>query len=200
MSFLKFNQVQTIGRINYPIDNVELTRLYLNETPKEDIINEFKGGYILMTNNTLTSLRFDSHVLFFKKFDNHILENILILYHKFMLVQFRNEKYFEIYDIYTGDLILKQEFRTKIKFILCKTINDYIVDLKEVECTDLFVVLEKSELHLISLKNLDLQLSTLLTIPASGIECFDCFLNGNEDEFFTKNNKILCKYILSLNI
>jgi hypothetical protein len=61
------------------------------------------------------------------------------------------------------------------------------------------VVLEKSELHLISLKNLDLQLSTVLTIPASGIECFDCSLNGNEDEHVTENNKILCKYILSLN-
>ena len=196
MSFLKFKNLETIAEVKFQLDNIELMRLYFNEAPSEDIINEFKGGYIIMTNNSVMSLRFDSHVFFLKKFDNLQLQNLLILYHKFMLVQFKNENYFEIYNVYTGDLIRKQEFKTKIKCILCKTNNDLIINVNEREFTDLVVILEKSELHIISLKDLDLKISPLLTIQASGIEYYDCSLNNDEEEY-CKSNKVLSKNNLS---
>ena len=164
------------------VENVEVTRAYFNDRPARDFetINEFDGGYLIMGQSVVMSLRFDNHVFFDKKFVNYV-QNILLLHHQYVLVQFRNQFYFEIYNIISGQLVLTQKFKAKIKFILCNTKNNSIPSIKNKESSDLFIVLEKGEILKYILKGTDLLVINLVyNLAPGGIECYDCYFQTVE--------------------
>ena len=179
--------LKTAGELHYPILNensgeIELTRLHFNEKPSNDasFISEFDGGFILMTKNSIISVGFDSHIFFSKTFDGVQLEKISILYDKFLLVQFKNEKFFEIFDFRTGNIVSRQSFNSSIRFIICTTHDNLATQIYNLYFANFLVVLEKGEFKMISLKGTEGNISILYSIPPSGIECVDCCFEDNE--------------------
>lgn len=192
-----------MGEVHYPLPIlkeknplVELTRMYLNSQPTDAAsIDEFDGGYVIMTRKSIMSVRFDSHIYFFKTFDNIQLQKILILYEKYLLVQFKDEKFFEIYDFLTGHLVMTQNFDVTIRNTLCTTNNEFLIEFNNnLSCTDVLVAFEKGEFQMISFDGRDLQINILYRILPSGIEFYDFCFEDNHDPL-QNNNRILVTFL-----
>lgn len=105
-------------------------------------------------------------------------------------MQFEGEKFFDIYDIQTGELSLRQTFAVFIKFVTCTVRCDRVVQMKSVEDAELnlLVVLEKGELHKFKVKNEEkINLLFDYKIPPSGIECHDLSYSNNEESLLFYN-------------
>jgi hypothetical protein len=196
--------LQNIGENKYPIiygknkevETVTMTRVYLKASDKtEYILNEINGGYVIMTKSTIISIKFDTKIYFAKQFTDSELKTIFIIPDRYILVQFENRNYFELYNIFTGELVITQSFDSLIKFIICSLNNTYIVNLTTKTATEIVIALEKGELQKYIIpftktpaEKLSCQL--LYRMPSSGIECYDLAFqvieNGGDSSMYSR--------------
>ncbi len=76
-----------------------------------------KGMIVVISSHILYSTNFDSTSIITKTFEHVKIHSILLVSPKHVLVLFEQEKYFEIYDFYSGELVFVQNFELKIKLI-----------------------------------------------------------------------------------
>ena len=138
----------------------------------EEIITSFSGGYVLMTDTRIHSLNFNSETIFKKDFANVTLKKIFLVPKKFLIVQFENQSYFEIYDYNTGELLDTKRFDKNVKFILSTIRDDHAFNYTGFEGAYLMVVLENSSIHKFIFNESSLNLQYV--IPSSGIEVHSC--------------------------
>ena len=192
MNVLCLPRLKVLGENKYPsligfenqVEKVEMTRVYFNTSPDKNYesISEFDGGFLIIGQSVLMSLRFDNHIFFERKFSNS-LKNIFLLPKKYVLVQFNEQNYFEIYNILTGELVSTQTFQTKIKFILCSINNNFPVLINKLRNSELLIVLEKGEFQKFSLVSADvLDIKRIYNIQPGGIECNDCCFLCSDDQ------------------
>ena len=177
-SSIKIFKLQTFsicGENEYPLVNneeIELTRVYFNVRPTiENKVSEFDGGYILMSKSTISSVKFDKKIYFTKTFSDVQLQDILLLYEKYVLVYFKNEKYFEIYNIFNGNFILKQVFEEKIKLILSQIENKFIISMRNYSSSEICVILEKGQFQKFSINMDNLNIQLTFDLAPTGFEC-----------------------------
>ena len=182
INFFLLQKLRSIGEQKYPvitnssnqIESVKITRVFFVTVPRYDdeMLNDFDGGYIIMSQSTITSIKFDKSIYFTKKFSDAELINIFLLPDKYLLVQFLNKKYFDIYNIFTGETVVRKTLNSVIKRINCSINNEYIIKLMSIYgASELIVCLEKGEIQKF-LFNTNLEL--MYKIPPGGIECYDC--------------------------
>ena len=187
----KIHAIRLTGLVN--LGEIELPQLNESDQYKQMIISMdvegnsesinnlkfMKGRAIVVSNHTMYSINIDSTLSILKIFENTKIHSIYQISPQLVLVHFDQEKYFEIYDFYSGQVVFIQNFDLKIKFIPLK--NSHEINEQNRMFDDfndnnpLIVVLENSEIKLISL-NLEsevVQIEEKFTIPSPGIECID---------------------------
>ena len=183
LNAFEMSELKNFGEIVYP-DNilVEETRAYFNHKPEMvTSFNLIDGGYVLRSQDTVMSYKFDQTLIFSKKFSN--LKNIFLVPKKFLVLQFEDETYFEIYNVLTGEKLIRESFKTKIKLMACNVRFDRIIEmnLKNDQEFSLVVVLEKSEIHRFKIGNEKSILTFVFKLPPAGIECHALSFSSQED-------------------
>ena len=202
-------RLQTIGESKYPIiydknikeiETVTVTRVFfittINNKNPNIIIDEIDGGYIIMTKSTIMCIKFDTKVYFSKQFTDSELTTIFVIPDRYILAQFENRNYFEIYDLFTGEFVSKQSFDSTVKFLICSLNNTYTIDLSTKTATEITIGLDKGELQKFILLNENpaekLKFQLLYKIPPRGIDFFDLAFqvkeNGGDTSTYNPRN------------
>lgn len=157
INFFVLETMETIGNNKYPeifginkqLETVEKTRVYYNKRPqaRDRIVEEFDGGYVIMTASTIMSIKFDTQVNFSKQFSASEIADIFVIPNKYLFVQFKNTKYCEIYNIFTGELVEKETFDSLVKFVICSFDNNYAVEMPTTKNAEFVVALERGEIQ-----------------------------------------------------
>ncbi len=146
-------------------------------------LSEFKGGVLVSNDTCLYSIKFNKEILFEKTFANSRIETTFILNPGHFLVQFKNTNYFEIYDLFTGQLTCRHEFKTEIKFILVDSRSEFMFNLSSSEISSIVVILDYCEIHTFKFDNkLEGKLVGNYVIPPVGVQCFSCCPSTQGDE------------------
>ncbi len=143
-----------------------------------------KGMIVVISSHILYSTNFVSTLNITKIFEHVKIHSILLVSPKHVLVLFEQEKYFEIYDFYSGELVFVQNFELKIKFIpLGNSDLIHMLTWDNIMYIDLFVVLENSEIKifLLNIEDGEVKRKERTTIQSPGIECIYAHKHiGNE--------------------
>lgn len=206
MNIFQMSRMKSLGDIKFPLikstDKYLKALVYLKQnTDYQDDelrISNFDGGYVLMTTTTIFSLRFDGQELFVKEFDKLILKNMFIVPTKYLIIQYENQKYFDVYNLFTGKLITSEKFDKKIDLIECSIRNDAIIYFDEYKPDqNLLVAFEKGEILKLNISddNIEGVLYKLFKInykiPESGIDVHSMGFFIKKDKFSNKNKYVV---------
>ncbi len=162
------------------------------------------GVAIVISDKLLYSINLDSSVNFSKEFFNdRLIKKIFQITKNHILTAFENSKFFEIYNFYTGEMVMEKGFEKKIKFIETDTQTDIVYESNRFNSTSkkyITVVLQNSEIHFFKIhlnegdKNFnDIKLDLITQTKPAGIECVACDNMLSKDEFYKdKNSGLFC--------
>ena len=200
---INLNELDDLGEIELPKlnepDYFKQMIVYFEKIP-DDNVKQFKlikGRVIVISSNCLFSINFDSNEIFIKMFEHTKIKSISQISQRHVLVVFDQEKYFEIYDFYTGELVLIQKFDLIIKCAPCdnsSVTNEEHINGRNVYFSDLkiCIVLENSEIKILSLNKdeREIKISEMITIQSPGIECIDACYSKSSDQnaYFSFND------------
>lgn len=181
-------KLETIGEIQLPNANKKfysVFRGYFITRPlgNELSLSEFKGGVLFMTDDCFYSMKFNKELNYCKTYAQLKLENIFILNPHHVLVLFKDKNFFDIYDLFTGELVTQYTFNSEIKYILPDLRNDYMVNLRSKE-TKLIIVLEKCEIKLATFNPNTSENERIVfdyELAPAGIECMSLALSTLND-------------------
>lgn len=89
---------------------------------KGDLLKNTNGGCILFSRSEILSLAFNSKVYFTKSFgSDETVTSVGLISASHVMVGFESRRYFDIYDIFTGQLAMRKEFDGVIRFLLVET-------------------------------------------------------------------------------
>ncbi len=156
------------------------------------------GVAIVISDKLLYSINLDSSVNFTKEFNDRIIKKIFQITQNHILVVFENSNFFEIYNFYTGEMVMKKCFDKIIKFIETDTQTDRIYESKHFYSTSrkyITVVLQNSELHFFKTKLNEgdkhfneIKLDLVTQTKPTGIECVECDNMLTKDDYNKDKN------------
>ncbi len=196
----KVHAISLAGLIN--LGEIELPKLNEPDHYKQMIINFeessessgtysslklIKGKVIVISNHTLYSINLDSTSSIIKICEDKIINSIRHLSPKHVLVTYEHERYFEVYNFYSGQVVFVQNFDFKIKFFPLTNSEEFSFSSDFVETPVVVLVLENFEIRLITLniENIEdvgevkIQEESMFKSP--GIECIDVRISNKED-------------------
>ncbi len=148
--------IKTSGEILMPNSNLPFQHLvvYFAQFDQEadTLLKNISGGFLVSNTKELISYGFNSQIYFHKKFDNSIIESLHFLSSNHVLVHFKDESYFEIYNIFTSEFV-RQDFPSKIVSISCNHPTKIILCLDKLENTVIVVALLSQDIHLYQFKS-----------------------------------------------
>ena len=161
----------------------------------EDLGDEVKslriisGAAIVISDFTLYSVSLDSSLYFTKHFESFKLKSIFQISQKHILVVFDEEKFFEVYNLYTGALEFVQNFDLKIKFIQTAHHSNCVNQEDDFELQrDIFIVLDNPEIHIIRFSTDEdaLKIVKKTTLKSPGIDCIGVRFIDSESFSYTR--------------
>ena len=158
------------GNIKINIKANQFTfRVYLKKLPDSPNakVKDFYGGLLVATTNELHSINFSDSSCYFSKSFTKKIDQLFLLSTKYCLVSEEKEVYFEIFDIFTGESIVKHTFDNRIRAVKC-SVNNQSVFVPNHELTSVFivVVLETNEVLLYEFASVSGELLLKSKVPA----------------------------------
>ena len=160
------------------------------------------GVTIVISDRSLYSINLDSTTNFTKLFENLIIKKIFQITTSHILVCFENSNFFEIYNFYTGEMIISKNFEKKIKFVETNTQVDKVYLVNNFTDICISVVQQNSEISIFSVvqlskdkKSNEVRLDLLEKIQPTGIECVNCEALYEKDDY---NHEIKPQFCYSL--
>ena len=102
---------------------------YFNETInpfKTTAIKNISGGFLVANEHNLLSYSYDSSILAHKKFDqDESIRNMFLITSNHVAVGLK-KGHIDVYNIFTGDLVLQEKFDVEMKNFYCNLENNYI--------------------------------------------------------------------------
>jgi len=182
LNVMDFNSSKSF-ETDYSLENTEkeFTHMivYITEQmPINKTLKDFKGGFLVASENEIISYSFEKEIFFKKKFYSQSIINICLISSNHLLVAFAESLH--IYNFYTGELISQKYFSDKIKFMLSNSDPKDIIDLKTFSkihyihkpCL-IAIVLETAELNLFSVnfESNNIYLKLVFEMPSPGFNC-----------------------------
>jgi hypothetical protein len=136
---------------------------------------EFKGGVLAMNEDVLYSIKFNKEIKFCKSFGDTKMANVFVLNPHHVLIQFKNQNYFEIYDLLDGKLTIRKHFDSEVKFILTNSRDDFMHNMSTTKHSVIIAILNMSEIQ--SFKFVFEREEKLLfryRIRPVGLQCHSC--------------------------
>ena len=191
---LNLSQIKNLGEIILPKltapDIYKQMLIYLIDNPG-DAINSLKlmnGSAIVTSTHVLYSISLDSSRSFMKVFENIKIRTIFQISPNHILVFFDEQKYFEIYDFNTGQIVFVKNFDIRIKFIETEKVfheSNVITVASNFEPLIMaIVVLDDSSIEILILDTKEgVSIKQTKSMAPSGIECVDIqsIFNGHEN-------------------
>ena len=156
----------------------------LEDLSEENILlKDFKGGFIVSSDDEILSYSFELTLLFKKKLTNELIKDIFIINSINFLVSFQDKKYFDVYNLTTGELVLREHFDKTIQFLAVNTHHELINITTYLANVPVFiaVVFESTEMKIFEVKgkkeatNIDESNFTIkltYNVPAAGFDCY----------------------------
>jgi hypothetical protein len=209
LNVMDFNSSKTF-ETDYSLENTEKEFNYMivyitGEIPLDKTLKDFKGGFLVASENEIISYSFEIEIFFKKKFHSQSIINICLISSNHLLVAFAES--LDIYNLFTGELISRKYFRDKIKFLLSNSDPKIIIDLNTFNnsyndhhiisykhCL-IAIVFESAELNLFHVyfesnntsNSIDLKL--VFEMPSSGFNCNSLYYDSkNPDQFILTLN------------
>jgi len=140
-----------------PISNLPFQHLVVYfgqfEENADSSLKNIIGGFLVSNTKELISYNFDSQIYFRKQFDNSTIECLYLLSSNHVLVYFKDENFFEIYNIFTSELVLRKDFSSKIVSLSCNHPTKIILCLDMLKNTSIVLGLESQEIYLFQFKS-----------------------------------------------
>jgi hypothetical protein len=164
-------------------------------------LKKMNGVAVVISNHLLYSINFDSTVNFMKTFGNIEITKIHQISSNHVLVFFENTKYFEIYNVYTGEMVLNRTFDMPIKF-LETSLNDELATKNYISNVNLNVVLKNSEINIFSVigelttsdkKMNNIKIDLIINFKSMGIDCVAC-AHLIQKDYQKRYNKFLLSF------
>ena len=180
-------------------DNYKQMIINFVENPGDNVsnLNLLIGTVVAISDHTVYSINLDLAFNFSKTFDNVRIRTAMQISPNHILVSFEETKYFEVYNMHSGEMILNQSFEFEIKFIRTGLKLDQIFTPEHFSgALSLIIVLENSELHFYRIENKidkkdrkgnEVKIECVNRLKSTGIECISCeYLNdkiGHDSAF-----------------
>jgi hypothetical protein len=112
--------------------NILITYIYENfEINKVVPLKIFKGGFIIANSNTFISYSFDSSIYFQKDFEKDSILDLFLISSNHALVCLNGKNCFDIYNIFTSELVKRESFAFKIQNVYTNLNRIYVVPMTE---------------------------------------------------------------------
>lgn len=158
---------------------------------KRKLLKEYKGGFIVASDNEILSYSFDSTLLFKKKLtDNSIIKNVYLISSKHFLVVYHNRNYFETFNIKNGAL-MRNLYEKQIQFITVNTHVQYVNNLEQIMKRQILIVVALELAELIVLRVSDktnLRFKQTRKIPPAGYDCSSIQFDQSIDKLYKFNH------------
>jgi hypothetical protein len=128
--------------------NILITYIYENFEINEVVpLKIFNGGFIIANSNTFISYSFDSSIYFQKDFETDSILDLFLISSNHALVCLNGKNCFDIYNIFTSELVKTESFGFKIQNVYTNLNRIYVVPMREfVDERLVIVVLENMNL------------------------------------------------------
>ena len=189
---------KTVGEIDLPplnnSENYKEAIIYIPSVNHKKIENLklIDGVAVVFSDFSICSKNFDLTLNFVKVFDNAKINRVFIISPNHILVFFDEEKYFEVYNFYNGEMILNQNYDRVIKFMQTdqKPKSNYEDEYFE-SILNLAAILDNSEIHFYQIKNEikrqdkhgnEVVILDNFSFNVPGIDCVSCQIVHNNEE------------------
>ncbi|CAF0801193.1 unnamed protein product [Brachionus calyciflorus] len=134
-------------------------------------LNDFPGGLTLFYTNHIVLLNFDSTIKSQKEFEKTI-SSVYQLSKDYVIVIFKNENFFEIYNLDNFNLVEVVKFQSKILLSATSVNQTKIIDLSNLKCVYLMISFDTNETEIfnICIKDDRIELNKELNVPSCGLK------------------------------
>ena len=186
------NTASNQGQMKLPTTNSPFLMfvVYFNQDTSDDqqTLKDINGGFIAASTKEIVSYSFQNNLYFHKIFseDDETIKDISLLSSNHFMVTFNEKNYLNIYNIFTGELVIHQVFDKRITltntdlnkcgiqfFTVIKSVF-VIVALEHGEIKAFNSLINNDRKNMIFEKKTDnqIRLDLILEIPACGYDCY----------------------------
>lgn len=119
-------------------------------------IKDVPGGFLACSeDDELVSYSFDSTLLFKRHFHPDVVTDMYQIGQKYFMIGFKNKNYIEVYNLFTGEFVLRHTFELPVSMFICNSYKKYVNKLdKKHKRLRVFVVLSSMQSKLLELDSI----------------------------------------------